>query len=141
MRGLKSKRLLAVGAGLVLVLGVAACGGDDDDDDSSSAQFCNDRQALQTSVEDLGNVNVVENGTSALTDAVDEVKKNAEALKDSASDEFEPDVDALTDAISELVDAVKNLGSGDGVSAVQSAASDVQSAWTNLENKAKSVCG
>jgi branched-chain amino acid transport system substrate-binding protein len=33
MRGLKHKRFLAAVAGLVLVLGVAACGGDDDDDD------------------------------------------------------------------------------------------------------------
>jgi len=32
MRGLNSKRLLAAGASLVLVLGVAACGDDDDDD-------------------------------------------------------------------------------------------------------------
>jgi ABC-type branched-subunit amino acid transport system substrate-binding protein len=32
MRGLKHKRFLAAVAGLVLVLGVAACGGDDDDD-------------------------------------------------------------------------------------------------------------
>jgi branched-chain amino acid transport system substrate-binding protein len=32
MRGLKTKRLLALAAGLVLVLGVAACGDDDDDD-------------------------------------------------------------------------------------------------------------
>lgn len=32
MRGLKSKRLLATTAGLVLVFGVAACGSDDDDD-------------------------------------------------------------------------------------------------------------
>src|SRR5262245_13522683 len=31
MRGLKSKRLLAAGAGLMLVLGVAACGDDSDD--------------------------------------------------------------------------------------------------------------
>ena len=32
MRGLNTKRLLAASAGLVLVLGVAACGDDDDDD-------------------------------------------------------------------------------------------------------------
>jgi len=32
MRGLKDKRFLAAVAGLVLVLGLAACGGDDDDD-------------------------------------------------------------------------------------------------------------
>jgi ABC-type branched-subunit amino acid transport system substrate-binding protein len=32
MRGLKTKRFLAAAFGLVLVLGVAACGGDDDDD-------------------------------------------------------------------------------------------------------------
>jgi ABC-type branched-subunit amino acid transport system substrate-binding protein len=31
MRGLKTKRFLAAGAGLILVLGVAACGDDDDD--------------------------------------------------------------------------------------------------------------
>src|SRR5918994_2827452 len=32
MRGLTTKRFLAASAGLVLVLGVAACGDDDDDD-------------------------------------------------------------------------------------------------------------
>ena len=32
MRGLMTKRFLAASAGLVLVLGVAACGDDDDDD-------------------------------------------------------------------------------------------------------------
>ena len=41
MRGLNSKRLLAAGASLVLVLGVAACGDDDDDDggDGGEAQL------------------------------------------------------------------------------------------------------
>ena len=38
MRGLKHKRFLAAVAGLVLVLGVAACGGDDDDDDGGAAR-------------------------------------------------------------------------------------------------------
>jgi hypothetical protein len=133
------KRWLA--SALLVTLVFAACGGDDDDDDSTtSAQFCSDKQALQTSVADLKNVDIVENGTSALTDAVDEVKKNAEALKESASDEFKPDVDALTTAISELADAVKGLTSGGGVSAVETSAGDVQDAWSALETKVKSVC-
>ena len=133
------KRWLA--SALLVTLVFAACGGDDDDD-STSAQFCSDRQALQTSVDDLKNVDVIESGKSGLTDAVDEVKKNAEALKDSASDEFKPDVDALTSAISELGDAVKNIGSGDGVSGVQSAVADVQSAWDALKAKVDAVdCG
>jgi branched-chain amino acid transport system substrate-binding protein len=38
MRGLKYKRFLAAVAGLVLVLGVAACGGDDDDDDGGGGE-------------------------------------------------------------------------------------------------------
>jgi ABC-type branched-subunit amino acid transport system substrate-binding protein len=38
MRGLKHKRFLAAVAGLVLVLGVAACGGDDDDDDGGGGE-------------------------------------------------------------------------------------------------------
>ena len=37
MRGLNSKRLIAASAGLVLMLGVAACGGDDDDDDGGGS--------------------------------------------------------------------------------------------------------
>ena len=37
MRGLKQEVLAAV-AGLVLVLGVAACGGDDDDDDGGGGE-------------------------------------------------------------------------------------------------------
>ena len=38
MRGLRYKRFLAAVAGLVLVLGVAACGGDDDDDDGGGGE-------------------------------------------------------------------------------------------------------
>lgn len=38
MRGLKHRRFLAAVAGLVLVLGVAACGGDDDDDDGGGGE-------------------------------------------------------------------------------------------------------
>ena len=114
-------RLAAVAAMFVLTTtGIAACGGDDDDSASSSPSLCDDSQALQSSVQDLKDVNVVENGTSSLQSAVTKVKDDADTLVTAAKDEFKPEVDDLTSALSTLATSIGNIVS-DGVQPVKDA--------------------
>jgi gas vesicle protein len=118
--------LLAALLSVSVVLG--ACS---DSNDKSS--LCSDVDALKSSTQQLKDVNVVQQGTSALRSALDQVKSDATALADSAKDEFKPQVEALTSALSALGTAVKNIGSA-GTEPVQQALSSVQSAATNLQN-------
>ena len=128
-------RLAAVAAMLVLTTtGIAACGGDDDDSASSSPSLCDDSQALQSSVQDLKDVNVVENGTSSLQSAVTKVKDDADTLVTAAKDEFKPEVDDLTSALSTLATSIGNIVS-DGVQPVKDAISGVEDAATALTDK------
>ena len=105
--------------------GVAACGGDDDDSSSSSASktLCDDSQALKSSIDDLKNVDVVQNGTSAVSSAVTKVTDSATALIDAAKSEFKPEVDDLQSSLQTLGTSITNIpaegarsreGRGDG---------------------------
>jgi ElaB/YqjD/DUF883 family membrane-anchored ribosome-binding protein len=84
-------RLLLVAA---VLLG-AGCGGGDPD-------YCSDVSDLEQSVKDLGSVDVVEGGRSAVTEALDEVEGNARAAVDSAKSDFPDETDAVTKSISDL---------------------------------------
>ena len=92
---------------------------------SASAALCSARDALQKSVQDLTNVDVVKNGTSSLQTALDNVKTNLEAVKSAASSDLQPQVKALQDSLSQLQTAVSNVGSGGGLAAIVTAAQDV----------------
>jgi hypothetical protein len=78
-----------------LVLLGAGCGGGEPD-------YCSDVSNLEQSVSDLGNVDVVEGGRGAVTEALDEVEGNARAAVDSAKSDFPDETDAVTKSISDL---------------------------------------
>jgi uncharacterized phage infection (PIP) family protein YhgE len=92
--------------------------------DHTDAQACADLATLRQSVKDLKDVDVVQNGTSALESQLDEVKADARNLRDSVRASVRPAVDALGTALSDLASAVSNVVSG-GIAPVQSAARDV----------------
>lgn len=96
-----------------------------------SAELCAARADLKTSIEDLKNVDVAANGTSAITDAVDTIKNNLADVKAAASDDLKPQITAFEDALSALGTAVSDIGSG-GVSAVATAAADVGTTGSTL---------
>ena len=107
--------------------GIVACGGDDDDD-SASPTLCDDSQALQSSVEDLKDVNVVENGTSSLTDRGDQGAGTTRRRSSTAAkDEFQPEVEDLQTALSTLATSVTQIVS-DGIEPVQDAVTGVEDA-------------
>jgi len=90
--------LLAVAA-----LAGAGCGGDD------QPGYCSDLDNLQQSVQDLGNVNVVEGGKSSVTDALGKVEDNARATVDSAKSDFPDQTKAIDDSIAALKTSAQDL--------------------------------
>src|SRR4051794_28063902 len=58
----------------------------------SNAQLCQARDSLKTSIQDLGNVDVVKNGTAGVKDALTKVQNNLTTVKASATDQLQPQV-------------------------------------------------
>ena len=128
------RRLVAcVALGIVLV----SCG----DDDDSSSDVCADREALRESVDALANVDVVAEGTNGVTAAVSDVEDDLTALRSSAGDELEPQVQAVQDALDRLETAAAEIDSG-GASAALAAVSELTgSAATLLSSLEAGACG
>jgi ABC-type Zn uptake system ZnuABC Zn-binding protein ZnuA len=87
---------------LLLVVGVGAVtAGCSSDSTSSSAEssappaVCSSTEALQASVADLEDVQVVENGTAALQEAVTSVRSALQEVVDDATSEYATQVDGL----------------------------------------------
>jgi hypothetical protein len=122
-----------VSIAIALSLAGAACG---DDDDSASA-LCDDVGALESSVADLEDVDVVANGVSSLDAALTAVRDDAEAVLDSAGDEFESQIDALDDSLATLESSVEDVDAN-GVEPVGDAVSGVDTAATELVDAVES---
>jgi outer membrane murein-binding lipoprotein Lpp len=116
-----------------IAIALAACSSSGDKSDS----LCSDVNSLQSSVQQLKDVDVVKNGTSALQSALDKVKQSAAKVHDSAKSEFKSQTDALQTAITSLTTALKNVPAN-GLAPVQQAAQSVKTASTDLQNAIKS---
>ena len=79
---------------------------------------------MRESVDALANVDVVAEGTNGVTAAVSDVKDDLAALRSSAGDELEPQVQAVQDAVDELETAAADVDSG-GASAAVTAVSEL----------------
>ena len=107
---------------------------------SSAADVCGDLTALQTSVNGLLNVNVVQTGTDGVKSALATVQSDLDALAASASAQLGPQVDALKQSLTAVA---TTLSSGQSVSAIASQLATqlaaVGTAWTNLQSAASSL--
>ena len=126
-------RLLLVAA---VLLG-AGCGGGGEQD------YCSDVSDLEQSVKDLGSVDVVEGGRSAVTEALDEVEGNARAAVDSAKSDFPDETDAITKSISDLKASAGELADSPTAQQIARATADVgvvASAVEDFVDATKSEC-
>jgi ABC-type glycerol-3-phosphate transport system substrate-binding protein len=131
---------------------ISACGGDDSSSSSPASeattmtaspdeQLCEDREALEDSIEALAGVDVVAEGTSGVEEAVTDVQASVRALSSSAAEDFQPEVDATRTALEELETALGDTGSA-GVTGVVSAIEDVVSSGDALLQSLQDVdCG
>ena len=98
---------------------------------TASAALCSARDSLKTSIQNLGNADVVKNGTSGLQDALTNVKNNLQAVKSAAGSDLQPQVNALQTSLDQLSTAISNASSV-GVAGVVTAVKNVATAGTDL---------
>lgn len=111
-------------------LALVACSSSGDDESS----FCADREELQSSFQDLRDVDVADDGIEALDAAIDDVIADLSTLRASATD-FAPQVDGVESELQALQTAIEAAGSpGEKVVAAVDGLSNVSAAWQALED-------
>ena len=92
-------------AAVAIAVVLAGCGG------SSKPSYCSQTANLKKSVQDLGNVNVIQGGTSALTSALSTVESNAQAVVSSAKSDFPSQTAAINSSVKALKQSAQQLSS------------------------------
>ena len=99
-RRVAANRVLAIAASGALLAG---CGG------SSKPGYCSDVTNFKNAVKDLGNVNVIQGGTSAITSAIQKVESTGKAAVASAKSDFPSQTSAVDSSLTALDTTVKQL--------------------------------
>jgi hypothetical protein len=124
-------------AAVSLALVLVSCSSDGGEDTSS---FCEDRVQLQSSFQDLKDVNVSDDGIDAFDSALDVVVADTDTLKASAT-ELQPEVSALETALQGLQTAVESATTtAEKVTAAADGLTTVSTAWDALEVAAGADC-
>ena len=120
---------------LAVSLALVSCSSSGDDESS----FCNDREELQSSFQDLRDVNVADDGIEALDAQIDVVIADLSTLRASAT-EFQPEVDSVESALQDLQTAVEAAATpAEKATAAVDGLSNVSVTWQALD-EASSSC-
>ncbi len=134
--GLRRPAALSAAA-LSLVL-IAGCGG------SSKPAYCSSVSNLKSSVQDISNVNVVQNGLSSLKTAAQKIETDAKTVVSSAKSDFPNETSAVSSSVNALTTSVKQLSSSPSPAALATLASEANAAVTAVKNftsATSSKCG
>jgi hypothetical protein len=110
---------------------------------SSKPAYCTKVSELKKSVQDLPNVKLVQNGTTALNSALDKTKGDAQAVVSSAKSDFPRETSAIRSSVDALSKSAQQLSSSP-TAAITALPGDIASATTavkNLANATSSKCG
>ena len=110
---------------------------------SSKPAVCTDAANLKTSVQDLKNVNVQENGISAVSDQLSKIEQQFNTLKADAKGHYSPQISAMSTALSGLttsITAAKSDVNATTLSAVATSAHSVVTAGNNLVTAVSNTC-
>jgi hypothetical protein len=140
---MRRSRLTGALLSLGLVAGVVAplsgCGS------SSKPSYCAEQEELKKNVQALGEVNVVQGGTNAVTSALQKVEGSAKGLVEAAKSEFPAQTQALESSLSALSKTVGELtGSPTKTSAITAIPAEVTALGTavqQLSSATSSKCG
>ena len=139
MRRIVTRTLLL----LIVGLAVAACGDDCDDGASSEEAFCQSGEQLETDISSLLDMDIVAEGTDAVSDAYSTIRDDTDALVAAGQDFAADDINAVEQAVDELGSAVDDLSgdlTSDNASAVLTAISDLGTAAEGLETTLTETC-
>jgi conjugal transfer/entry exclusion protein len=120
---------------LPVLLWLSAC--------SSTSALCQSVEDLQSSSQDLQNIDVVNDGVNAFTQQLDVVKSSFADVKNEAGDTFSADISAVDSAISEVAAVEQQIEEGaaaqdvaaDAVAAISSLAGAVQALITTAQGQ------
>ena len=132
-----TRRWLLLPAAALVLSGLAAgCS-------SSKPAYCTDAEQLKTSVQNLGNVNVVQNGLSSLQTALTSVKTSASAFITDAKSAYPSETAALKTSLSGLQTAItsaKGQPLATTAAAVVPAVTQVKNSASALQSAASGKC-
>jgi hypothetical protein len=111
---------VAAASTLAIATTAGGCGGGSD-----KPAYCDDRAALEQSLEDLRGFDVRSEGLDALAGELRGVQADANALVRSTREQFRPEADALRSGIAALGDSVRQAASAPSTDAVATVAADV----------------
>ena len=122
---------------VVLALLVAACGDDSSssDDTTSEEAFCASGEQFESDVAALTDMDIVADGTDAVSSAFDTIRDDTDALVATGQDVASDDINDIEAAVDQLGAALDDL-SGDLTAAN---ASEVLDAVTNISTAAQSL--
>jgi altronate dehydratase len=116
---------------------VAGCGGD------SQPDYCDRVDDLQSSVSALTDISINGDTLNTVESDLETVKSNAEAVVESAKDDFPQESDALENAVNNASDSVQNLPASPSAGQIAALAvnvADVGKAASDLLNSTSSAC-
>jgi hypothetical protein len=133
--------LLVVGVGAV----TAGCSSDGTSTSEATGPpaVCSSTGELQASVADLGDVQIVENGTAALRDAIASVKSDLQRVVDDAGSQYATQVDGLQsgfDALQTAAGAAVNAPSADTLNTVTSSVRALAADVSTFADDVASTC-
>jgi chromosome segregation ATPase len=124
---------------IALVLSLALVGLSCSDDEEASS-FCEHRAELQSSIEQLRDVNVLDDGIDELQARLQAVVADAETLRGSAG-ELEPEADALRSAITTARDAIAAAPTPAGkATALVDGLAAISAAWATFQEAVGAGC-
>jgi phage host-nuclease inhibitor protein Gam len=127
----------------VLVFVAGACS-DDDGDGDEAARACDARDDLSSSVQALGDVDVVADGTDQLRTAFDDVVAAVDEVADASGDRLEDEVDAVQAEVDDVRTAVSSIGDQSAASAaelVTTELGELADSTSVLVEEASATCG
>lgn len=138
-RSLGRRAIVLASVGLVAgALPLSSCG-------SSKPSYCAEEAELKKNVQALGEVNVVQGGTNAVTSALHKVESSAKGLVEAAKSEFPTQTQALDTSVSTLVGSVKELAnpqtSTSAAGKIPGEVAALSTALTGFTSATSSKCG
>lgn len=115
---------------------LSACG-------SSKPSYCSSVTNLEKSVENLRNINLLQNGTSALTSALQKIEKSAKSVISDAKSDLPSESSDMTSSLNALSTSVKQLSGTPSAATFATIAKQVGASVTaakNFADAAKSKC-
>jgi hypothetical protein len=127
------KRLIPIFAALLLT--GAACG----DEEASSA--CDARDELESSVEDLREIDVLDDGLDALRADIDAVGDDLTTFRAETGDELEPQIDAVRGSIDQLRTTLDSGGTpAETATSIATGVGELVTNWNDLAAAAQGLC-